>query len=330
MPSSNSIVELRTLADINALYTIDQDCTLTKELYERPLRPYRLIRLEASCQYLKKGKRCSQLHQRGYIVERKDGSQLLIGNCCALKHLGLDDEKIQGEFKQLSANEIQNIRRHRVEVLLSGRESLITRVREAGIGYRRLLEQVTDIRSELPSKIFGILIDRWKRGSHDVCWEYQQIKIGEKPNGEKYEEKHWYPHSYGQLKGLGSWLQLDEQHYPERLLVIRKDLEAIPTKSRLTNAEIEQAEAALNQVSTLSLIERELASLEKQISEFLKPSNLTLTIQLTSNQSIRSATVTAVHKLSGEYSQISPVRFIADVDLALKRQYSAGSIRIAP
>lgn len=55
MPSSNAIVELRTLADINALYVIDQDCTLTKELYERPLRPYRLIRLEASCQYLKKG-----------------------------------------------------------------------------------------------------------------------------------------------------------------------------------------------------------------------------------------------------------------------------------
>lgn len=99
MTPTNGIIEIRTLNEINGHFVIDPECILTKETYSIPIRPYRLIKPDAKCQYLKKGKRCAQEHQHGYIVECKDGKQVLIGNCCALNHLGLDDEQIVGRLK---------------------------------------------------------------------------------------------------------------------------------------------------------------------------------------------------------------------------------------
>ena len=99
MTPSKGIVEIRTLAELLSLYEIASDSTLTKDQYRNPLRPYRLIQPEASCQYQKNGKRCSQMHQHGFVVERHDDSKVLIGNCCALNHLGLDDEQVRGELK---------------------------------------------------------------------------------------------------------------------------------------------------------------------------------------------------------------------------------------
>lgn len=96
MTPSNGIVEIRTLAELLSLYEIASDSTLAKDQYRNPLRPYRLIQPEASCQYQKNGKRCSQMHQHGFVVERHDDSKVLIGNCCALNHLGLDDEQVGG------------------------------------------------------------------------------------------------------------------------------------------------------------------------------------------------------------------------------------------
>ncbi|HBP5393891.1 TPA: hypothetical protein L6B50_29340, partial [Pseudomonas aeruginosa] len=76
MTPSNGIVEIRTLAELLSLYEIASDSTLTKDQYRNPLRPYRLIQPEASCQYQKNGKRCSQMHQHGFVVERHDDSKV--------------------------------------------------------------------------------------------------------------------------------------------------------------------------------------------------------------------------------------------------------------
>ncbi len=50
MTPSNGIVEIRTLAELLSLYEIASDSTLAKDQYRNPLRPYRLIQPEASCQ----------------------------------------------------------------------------------------------------------------------------------------------------------------------------------------------------------------------------------------------------------------------------------------
>lgn len=329
MIPSNSIVEIRSLAELLSLYEIASDSTLTKNQYRNPLRPYRLIQPEASCQYQKNGKRCSQMHQHGFVVERNDDSKVLIGNCCALNHLGLDDEQVRGEFKKLSATERQNIRRHKIETMLKQRESLIGRTRAASIKLRGLQSKVSLILSTLPGEVGDALLDRWKRNALEVSWEYLLIKKGKDEKGKSHEERTWYRHSFGKLKGLGLWLQLDQQLYQETLLYLRRELEAIPTKARLSQMQLEQAEAALKQVSTLAIIENELQDQAELLADFLKPANLQLTIQIVSNHKIRAETVEAVHHLINEPCSMTPEKYVADIDLALKQKYSAGGIRIA-
>ncbi|MGR6740359.1 hypothetical protein [Pseudomonas chlororaphis] len=329
MTPLNGIVEIRTLAELSSLYEIASDSTLTKDQYRNPLRPYRLIRPEASCQYEKNGKRCSQMHQHGFVVERHDDSKVLIGNCCALNHLGLDDEQVRGGFMKLSATERQNIRRHRVETMLKQRENLIGRVRAASIKFRDLQSKASLILSTLPCEVGGVLLDRWKRNALEVSWEYLLIKKGKDEKGKPYEERSWYPHSFGKLKGLGLWLQLNQQLYQKNLLDLRRQLEAVPIKTRLSQVELELAETALKQVATLETIERELQDQIELLDNFRKSENLQLAIQVVSNQKVRAKTVTAVFHLIGEPCSTSPEKYVAEIDLALKQKYSAGGIRIA-
>jgi len=329
MLPSNDTVEIRTLDELLSLYEIVLNSTLTKDQYRTPLRPYRLIQLEASCQYQKNGKRCSQLHQHGFVVERSDGSKVLIGNCCALNHLGLNDEQVRGEFKKLSATERQSIRRHKVETMLKQREGFIGRVRATTIKFRGLQNQVSLILSTLPAEVGDVLIDRWKRNAFEVSWEYLLIKKGVDENGNPYEERNWYSHSFGKLKGLGLWLQLDQQLYQEILLGLRRQLEAIPTNARLSQAELELAEIAFKQMATLEAVERELQVQATLLEDFCRLTNLRLAIQVVSNHKVRAETVKAVHQLSGEPGSMAPEKYIAEIDLALKRKYTAGGLRIA-
>lgn len=329
MRNCGGVVELRTFDDIYDNYVIDFERILTKESYSVPIRPYRLIKPDAKCQYLKKGKRCGQDHQHGYIVECKDGARVLIGNCCALNHLGLDDEKIVGHFKALSAAERQSIRRHRVENTLAEREQLIERIKTALKMLRALQDQASRFTSNLPEKVVANLLDRWKRNSTEIIWEYMIVRQGKDDSGKRYTEKNWYPHSYGRVKGLGLWLELEDQGYSHKLYDFLRRLDSIPVKQRLSEAELYEAEATFQYIAELGLIERELANQSELLSEFGDPANLLLTVQLFANKVLRAQAVEAVHRLIGEPCKASPERFVADIDQALQRRYSADGIRIA-
>ncbi|RZI60369.1 MAG: hypothetical protein EOP14_01470 [Pseudomonas sp.] len=329
MALSYGIIEIRSLLDLLAVYEISPDLTLTREQYSHPLRPYRLIQPEASCQYQKKGTRCSKMHQHGFVVALMDDSMVMIGHCCAHKHLGLEDLEVKRAFMRATATENPNIRRYKVETVLNQRSMLIDRVKAANTKHRALRGQISQIMQILPTALGDVLRTRWKSGQLEVLWSYQIIKRGVDGNGKSYEERQWYPHSFGKLKGMGFWLQLDQRRYQERLLSLRRQLEAIPPKNRLSNAEIENAEAVLNQLDELAVIERELQSQSGLVDDFLDPANLEMTIQLTSNQSIRAQTVLAVHQLRNENSDMAPEKYVAEIDRMLKQRYSAGAIRIA-
>lgn len=64
------------------------------------------------------------------------------------------------------------------------------------------------------------------------------------------------------------------------------------------------------------------------LSDFTEPSNLVRAVQLTSNQAIRAETVVAVHQLTGKTLEMKPERFVAGIDLALKRKHDATGLRI--
>lgn len=328
MMSSTDFMELKTLADILGRFDISQDLLLNKENFSHGVWPYNLYQPEASCQYEKHGKRCSQQHQKGYIVGRNDGAVVLIGHCCAHKHLSLDDESLRASFKMLDATERRAIRRRKVESLLEQRQVFIEQGRDVHMQHRTLQDRVNEVSNTLPQQVWRKLIERWKSNSLEVIWKYQVTKVGLDENGKKVTESTWSTHSYGKLHGLGMWLQLDAQKYSEQISDFRKQLEHIPVKEQLTNTEIDHAEATFNKKAAIESIKQELKSQCKLLDDFLKVSNLNLTVQLISNQTTRAETVVAVYQLTGQTLDVKPEKLVSDIDLNLKRHYGASGVRI--
>ncbi|WP_192316861.1 hypothetical protein [Pseudomonas sp. PDM16] len=320
--------EFKTFSDIQGRFDIALDLLLNKENFSRGVWPYNLYQPEVSCQYEKHGKRCSQQHQKGYIVACKDGAVVLIGHCCAHKHLSLDDESLRASFKMLDASERQASRRRKVEALLEQRQAFIEQGKAVHMRHRELQARVYEVESALPRQIWHKLVERWKSNSLEVIWEYQTTKVGVDENGRKVTERAWYPSSYGKLQGLGIWLQLGAQEYAGQISDFRKQLELIPVKGHLTSAEIDHAETTFNSVAAIKGIERELESQFKLLEDFLNLSNLVLTVQLVSNQAIRAETVVAVHQLTGQTLAGKPDKFVAEIDLDLKRKHDATGVRI--
>lgn len=326
MPTTD-FMDFKTLADIQGHFDIAFDLLLKKENFGHGEWPYKLYQREASCQYEKLGKQCGQPHQKGYVVSCTDGSVVLIGNCCAHKYLSLDDESLKAGFTQLDANRRQSIRRWRVESLLKKRQSYVEQGKALHMQHRDVQARISELYNALPRQIWQKLIERWKANRLEVIWEYQITKTGTE-NGRKVVERNWYPSSYGKLIGLGAWLEWDHQMYAGQISDYRKQLELIPAKDQLTNAEIDHAEATLNNVATITSLERELGALSKMMSDFVDPSNLVRAVQLTSNQAVRAETVIAVHRLTGETLATTPERFVADIDVELKRKHEATGLRI--
>lgn len=214
--------------------------------------------------------------------------------------------------------------------MLKQRESLIGRVRAASIKFRDLQNKAGLILSTLPTEVGGVLLNRWKRNALEVSWEYLLIKKGKDEKGKPYEERSWYPHSFGKLKGLGLWLQLDQQLYQETLLSLRRQLDAIPTKARLSQVELELAEATLKQVTTLDIIERELQDQLELLGDFRKPANLQLAIQVVSNHKIRAETVKAVHQLMGEPCSTAPRNMLPKLNWRLSRSIRRAAFASPP
>lgn len=326
MPSTE-FMEFKTLSDIQGHFEIALDLLLKKDNFSHGVWPYKLYQPEASCQYEKLGKRCAQLHQKGYVVGCTDGSVVLIGHCCAHKYLSLDDESVKSGFKQLDASQRLSIRRRKVESLLKRRQSYVEQGKDVHLQHRDLQARTTELYNALPRQIWTKLVERWKTNRLEVVWEYQITKTGTE-NGKKVVERTWYPSSYGKLVGLGAWLEFDHQTYAGQISSYRKQLELIPTKDHLTNTEIDHAEATLNNMAAITNLEREFRALSKMMSAFVEPSNLVRAVQLTSNQAVRAETVVAVHRLTGETLAMTPERFVANIDVDLKRKHNATGLRI--
>ncbi|MEQ6327185.1 hypothetical protein VLF92_02445 [Pseudomonas chengduensis] len=326
----SELMEFKTLEDIQKLFDIASDMVVNHESFSHGIWPYRLYKAEASCQYEKNGKQCSQAHQVGFVVQRKDEAVVLIGHCCAYNHLSLEDTTVRKGFKELEAEERLASRRRRVESMLQQRDSLQDRANTLYTRHRELQDQVSSIRDALPREVMSKLTERWKGGRLDVIWDYQIIKEGFDESGRKTVERSWYPSTYGKLQGLGLWLQLKTQRYAELISDFRKELSKIPVNKQLSDLEIVHAEETFADIAEIERVEREIETQFKLLSEFLSESNLVLTVQLNSNQSIRADTVVGVHKLTGQKLTQKPQQFVIEIDQELKRRHGANSVRIHP
>lgn len=328
--TGSTINEIKTLEEVNHLFKIEQDYVLTKQSYRRPLRSYELISADAKCQFLKKSKNCGQAHQHGFVVETCDDKQVLIGHCCALNHLGLDDEKVKNDFRQLSANERDAMRRAKIENLLATRDELTSNVKRILWEVKFLQAEADRVLTILPLKLVRALIDRWKRNTLKVNCEYLIIKKGKDDRGKTVTENSWYPHDCGTLKGLGPWLDLEKMAYTQQLYTFLHKLQNIPDKKRLTNDDLVIAESVINELTGLSVLEREVKVQHRLISEFCAMPNLLITVQLFASRDLRAEIVNAIHQVSGESLQVAASRVVDAIDKSIREKYNASGLRMAP
>lgn len=320
--------KIKTLVEINELFEIEYEYVLTKEKYQRPIRSYELINSDAKCQYLKKSKVCGQAHQHGYVVDTSDGKLALIGHCCAFNHLGLDNHQIQNAFRQLTTSERDAIRKSRVQDVFSRKDELVQRVKELLKEAKSLQSEAQRVLSVIPEKVVVALIDRWKRNNLKINWEYLIVKRSKDERGKTITENSWYPHECGTLKGVGVWLEPEKLTFAQQLYSSLRKLESIPTNKKLTNNELELAEALINDLPQISLIERSVKDQGRLISTFCQHQNLILIIQLTSNREIRAQAVETVYSLTGEPFDSSASRFVDSIDQSIRDIYKAEGLRI--
>ncbi|KIP88756.1 MULTISPECIES: hypothetical protein [Pseudomonas] len=327
--TASTISEIDTLEALNRLFDIEYGHVFIKDTYHRPLRSYNLINSDARCQFLKHSRCCDTAHQRGYVVETTENKLVLIGHCCALKHLGLDDEQVQNDFKRLTAAEKDALRRQRVQALLERREELTLCAKDLLKAFKHLQAEASSVLEMLPAELLPVLVDRWKRNALKVMWEYMTIKHGRDERGRAITEKAWYPHECGTLRGLGAWLQFDETTHLQQLYEFLRQFKSIPLKVALSNAELASAEAVLSSISALDLMARELELQRKLIAEFCALGNLIIQVQLFANRDLRARVVEAVHRIAGQPLTTSANRFVDAIDEAIRTQYKAAGIRIA-
>lgn len=324
-----AIDEIKTLDEIYQLFEVESEYVLTRDTFSRPLRTYNLINPDAKCQFLKKSKTCGQSHQHGYVVETIEGKQVLIGHCCAFNHLGLDDDQVKNDFKRMSAAERDALRRLKVERLLARKGELATRVKHLLWEAKIFDAEAERVLSAFPPKVVAALVDRWKRDSLKVTWEYLIVKRSKDERGKTSEEKRWYPHECGVLKGLGGWLEPEKLKYISQLYQYLHTLDNIPEKKRLNSIELKAAEAVLNELLGLDVFERELKRQRALINQFMAVPNLQLTVQLFANRELRAETVKAMYTLSGESLEIPPSRLVDEIDRSIREHYNAAGLRIA-
>lgn len=321
--------EIRYLDEIKNLFSIDFDYVFSKANYSRPLRSYHLINSEAKCQFLKKNNRCGKEHSHGYAVECKSGHQVLIGNCCAFNHLGLDDEQLRNGFLELSSSERASIRAHRINERLNERTNTIAHVKNLLKQLREIEHLSFQIRNIYPDTVFQTLIERWRRKSPQIIWEYQITKKDKNSSNKNAAERLWYPHICGTIKGLGIWMDLSAYNFHETLYSLLHRVEGIPTKKRLSKVEQDNIEKTFQELRAINVIERELAAQTILIKDFLDPANLILLVQLVKNQTLRAKNFEAFQKLTSTMLDVRPERFVAEVDQDLIKRYGATGIRIA-
>ncbi|OLU16984.1 hypothetical protein BVH01_10510 [Pseudomonas sp. PA1(2017)] len=325
----SNISEIRSLGELATLFEIASDEILTKNNYLRPVRSYELIKADARCQYLKGNKNCGQSHQHGYVVETLDGKQVLIGHCCAHKHLGLDDEKIKNEFQQVSAADREALRRAKVEQLLAQKDEFTQEVKLILSDVRNLRDSAFKVTEALPRQLVSALHERWKRNALKVMWEYLVVRTGDDGTGKKIKENSWYPHDCGTLKGLGPWLSIEDEHFTSQLYSFLHALQKIPEKKKLNKEELAYAEVVLNDLASLKVIKREVNAQNEAISEFKKLPNMLITVQMFGNRLLRAEIVEKIYLLAGESLAMAPNRVVDAIDQSIRQRYSASGLRIA-
>lgn len=329
--SSESLLSLqiKTLDQLLETFPIDGDIPLSSSNFSHPIKSYRLHKPEARCQYLRGSKICEQEHLWGYVVRTKEHQNVLIGNCCAEKHLGIEDKTIQQAFSALRKDEARKENLKIAVSFLENKAAELERVAELIAKKDNVLDEAAQLVEALPKRIWTLLSERWKRRNYELNWTYLTHKKVDHKDGTVDEEKYWTPISFKPLSGLGEWLQPRKYVAGLDLETVAKSLQSLPKHSLLTEIEVKAVGRAMKAVASLGRAEESLNRQRQLMSEFRKKDNLYGLVQLTSDHRLRAETLVAVHRIIEEPLQRPAARILSEMDKALMAKYGASGLRLA-
>jgi len=323
------VLNIKTYSQLCEIFEINVDEPLSKDNFKRPIKSYRLLKQEARCQYLRGQHVCGQEHLWGYVVETKSNNKVLIGNCCAERHLGIEDKDIKLAFSRLRKSEKLEADRARVRKFLAGRKEIESRIVYLKQVAESNFHEASRIVEILPAPILKTLQDRWKRRSFNVTWEYSVRKEVKREDGSISTAEDWHLMEFRPIEGLGDWLTPRRCGFGISFSAVGRRLNNLPTHLFLSETEIKEAEEVIKQVSQLDSIEQELGRQRKLMRDFCGKDNLDLLMQLTPNRKLRADAVRAAHRILGEELSQDASRMVDNIDDSLRRKYGASGLRMA-
>lgn len=318
----------KTITGLNELFDIDGDETLSKDNFSHPVRSYRLYKPEAKCQYLKRSTPCRKEHQHGYVVKTNNGKHVLIGHCCAEKHLGIEDKEIKNSFSKLRQAEDFEFRTKRASKFLTDRDKISADLKALSKEAETLCDNAFQIIQLLPHEVVRLLVDRFKRRNFEILWKYSRTKEVIE-NGKKKTEVTWYPLKFKPLKGLGNWLQPRRNSLKPKIDAILHELEELPNQIHLERGDLKKAESIIKQLSRFNAMKGEIAKQNNLLQEFCTKENLKLLMQITGNQKLRAEIVCAEHAILGKPHPSQPARVVSEFDNGLRKENKASGLKLA-
>lgn len=174
--------------------------------FKSPAAIYKISDEEQTCSYRKVNCRCNRSHQKGFVIETVDGNFLTIGNCCALKKLGLEHKEIGSELALFQKTiEEQQLAEDYAKLFLKKGDILQSTMRSRQ-AVRLFREKIGKYLDDIPPVIAKALKDRANTGKADVAYEimFKKTETGTSADAALRGsiEKQWRRFDLGKIDGV--------------------------------------------------------------------------------------------------------------------------------
>lgn len=174
--------------------------------FKSPAAFYKIIDEEQTCSYRKVNSGCNRSHQKGFVIETTDGHFLTIGNCCALKKLGLEHKEIGSELAVFQKSIEEQQLSEDYATLFLKKDKILQSTMNSRQAVRSLKDSISIYLEDIPNVIAKALQDRAKTGSAEVAYEIMFEKTETGTSADKtfkgYNERQWRRFEVGKLNGV--------------------------------------------------------------------------------------------------------------------------------
>lgn len=204
MSTSSGSIEVRSFGsfeEIRAHRNFRDSNPITKATYRRIVGDYNFADEIHCCLQKENGKLCGELHKKGWVVERNDGTITVVGNMCAHEKFGADSRMISDRSRYLN----EKRRLERLSLLakqLEEKDSRLRRLVELKTSLQTLALGIGDFLSQIGPLTTRRLQDMVRTGQFQVVIGAVKIREEVDAKGKRHSERSVFRQALGSLGGL--------------------------------------------------------------------------------------------------------------------------------